>query len=338
MSRADDLAKAIADTRRQANEVEARISRILTMPSGAARRRAMALAESERAEFAKEIARLRKMQKGAAPKPTQPDAPAPRAQSAGREKGEKWRPSSCDVTKLPPQRGGWKELSFSRHDVAAFEARDREAIEQARRRIAQSESQDLFCPVPEIVHELSPGSLAVYAYVTLDGKRTHVGTLAAQADTLDGERVFVTKSADIEEYGVLADCPGIGRKMYERAAEVACASGGRIVGSRLRSVFSEKFWKRQITRKRATCRGSTAEVFGAPLDRLREALEDGRITVPQFVQLTCNVGPRPSANLWPCEYVPLSRGACPTPPAKHVDLSGLKGRGRYRLTTASRRR
>lgn len=223
MSRADDIAKAIADTRRQANEVEARISRILTMPSGAPRRRAMALAESERAEFQKEIARLRRMQKGATPTPSQPDAPAP---LSPRKQGEKWRPSKCDVTKLPLQRGGWKELSFSPHDVAAFEARDREAIEQARRRIAQSGTQDLFCPIPEILHELSPGGLAVYAYVTLDGKRTHVGTLAATADVIDGERVFVTKSADIEEYGVLADCPGIGRKMYERAAEVVCENGG----------------------------------------------------------------------------------------------------------------
>jgi hypothetical protein len=86
------------------------------------------------------------------------------------------------------------------------------------------------------------------------------------------------------------------------------------------------------------CEGHAAEVFEAPLKRLREALEDGRITVPQFVQLSCNVQPKPASGLWPCEYVPLSSSACPTPPAKNIDLSGLRGRGRYRLTTVSRRR
>jgi hypothetical protein len=48
--------------------------------------------------------------------------------------------------------------------------------------------------------------------------------------------------------------------------------------------------------------------------------------------------PKPASGLWPCEYVPLRSGACPTPPAKNIDLSGLRGRGRYRLTTVSRRR
>lgn len=331
-------AAEIATTRRLIAEANARISRLIAMPAGTKKRRLLTVEEGNLRDLTKDLARLegRTVSREAV---KEPDAPAPVTRSAPAG-AEKWRPSKCDVTKLPPRQGGWEELTFSRHDVMAFEARDRDAIEAARRRIARSQSEDLFCPVVEIEHELSPGTLAIYAYANIDGKRTHVGTLAAHADTVDGERVFVTKSADIEEYGVLADCPGVGRRMYERAAEVACGLGGRIVGSRLRSAFSEKFWKRQVTKGRATCRGSTAEVFMHPLHRLREALEDGRITVPQFAQLTCGIPSRPTTERWGCEYVPLNKEICPEPPdpKAKIDLSGLRGRGRYRLTTSRRRR
>jgi len=335
--------REIARLREEISLLTRRESSVIAMPSGPARRRAQAQITDARAYYQKELDKLLQRERvetarmataKAGPTVTQPVGP-------DGEKGEKWRVSSCDVTKLPLQKGGWRELSFSSRDAAVFERRDREAIAEARERIARvkERGETLWCPIPEIIHEITPDMISVYAYVNIDGRRTHIGTLAAPLMEVKGEQVYVTKSSDVHEYGVLADCPGIGRKMYERAAQIACRRGSRIVASRLRSTFSEKLWKRQIESKRATCTGGSADVFIAPLDRLRSDLENGYITVPQFVQLTCNVQPKPPSKTWPCEYVLLNKEVCGEPPGeKPIDLSGLRGRGRYRLTTASRRR
>ena len=335
--------REVARLREEISILTRRESSVIAMPSGPARRRAQAQITDARNYLQKELDQL--LQSGRAERERMAVAKpvltkTPPVGPAG-EKAEEWRPSPCDVTKLPLQKSGWEELSFTPQQAAALVRRDQGAIKAARAKVARVKQQGetLWCPIPEIVHELTPGNLSVYAYVNIDGRRTHVGTLSAPLMRIGGEDVFVTKSSDVHEYGVLADCPGIGRKMYERAAQIACQQGGRIIGSRLRSSFSEKLWKRQITNNKATCSGGTAEVFLAPLDRLRQNLDDGLITVPQFVQLTCNVQQKPTTDTWPCEYVLLNKEVCGEPPgAKPIDLSGLRGRGRYRLTTASRRR
>jgi hypothetical protein len=46
---------------------------------------------------------------------------------------------------------------------------------------------------------------------------------------------------------------GVGTRMYEAAAQVACALGHALVSDDKRSRFSEGFWKKQARKGRATC-------------------------------------------------------------------------------------
>lgn len=87
---------------------------------------------------------------------------------------------------------------------------------------------------------------------------------------------------------------GVGTRMYEAAAQVACASGQVLVSDDKRSRFSEGFWKKQAKKGRATCDASQ------PGTRLNDDLS--------------------YRGNWRCHRYRLK--PCPAP----VALSGLRGK------------
>ena len=334
----------IRRVRRLVDDLNEEISYLLTVPPSSRQRSELARAETRRVAFQRELDALL----GRKPAPTPPPRPA-RATRKGRRDEQPdepeptyWRPPSCDVTRLPTSKGGWTDFEFSPEEAEELEYRDRRAIAAMQKRIADYHAGKQYpCPPAWIHGTFDDGSIHIQAHALVNGKKEYVGGLVARPSRVGGKNVYVSGASNVEHYDVLADCPGIGRRMYERAAEMACEKKSVLVGSRMRSVFSEKFWQRQITKGRATCTPGGSSIHEEPHKRLRQQLLDGRVTVPQFVALTCNVMEEPAGD-WKCGHIPLFESVCPDPPdpKKKIDLSGLRlrGRGRYRLTTTSRRR
>lgn len=228
------------------------------------------------------------------PKREQPPTPPAREQSAtsGRVRRQ------YDRTKLIRAVGGWQAFTWSEREAQHLEQRDAAEIKAA---IAAPPPEP--CE-PNFVEEFRSGLLTVRAY--LPG-RPHdaAGSLTAERDNSSGQTIFKVGGAFIRDYRVLASCVGIGTKMYEAAARAACKHGGVLAGSAMRSAFSQGFWVRQLEKKRATCKGDGAGVYPYPQSELREALKDGRVTVPQYNQLVANLPATPDTHRWPCMYVPL---------------------------------
>lgn len=57
---------------------------------------------------------------------------------------------------------------------------------------------------------------------------------------------------------------GLGTSIYEFAAELACDLGVPLISDEYRSRFSEAFWRKQVSRRRATPIPGSAGVFEAP--------------------------------------------------------------------------
>ena len=334
----------IRRVRRLVDDLNEEISYLLTLSPSARQRSELTRAETRRAAFQRELDKLM----GRKPAPPPPPRPQRVSRKAGKGAApdepevDYWRPPKCDVTRLPTSRGGWSEFEFSPEEAEELEYRDRRAIAAVQKRIADYHAGKQYpCPRAQITGTYDDGGIHVSAHALIGDKMEYVGGLHARKMRVGGRDVFVSGASNVEHYDVLADCPGIGRRMYERAAEIACQRKSVLVGSRMRSAFSEKFWQRQITKGRAKCGPGGSSVHEEPHKRLRQQLLDGRVTVPQFIQLTCNVMDEPAGD-WKCGHVSLVESVCPTPPDPRakIDLSGLRlrGRGRYRLTTTSRRR
>ena len=188
------------------------------------------------------------------------------------------------------------------------------------------------CPITKyVVNDDGPSSFNIQGFVqNKAGEWRPVGRLFAYLKELDdGMEAFVSESADVP-IPTLAACPGLGNGMYLAAANEACRRRSRFAGSGYRSVFSEHFWKKQIEKKRAYCVGGEASMYFSPSEKLRNALLDGDITVPQYNAMRGRLPEYPGRSYWECENVALNDKWCKTP-KKDRTLRGLHTHGRYRI-------
>lgn len=211
--------------------------------------------------------------------------------------------------KLIRDAGGWGEFHWTPAEARRLEERDSAAIATAMSNTPK------VCPVATYrTLFASSAGFQIVAYAN----GVHVGSISANMSMKPGGKTYVVGTAAINDYDVLSRCLGIGTGMYEAAARLACEQGGVLAGSGGRSVFSQKFWARQVHAGRATCEGQTAYVYSPPMEQLREDLQRGLLTVPQYNQIVANVPKKPATDNWPCAYVPPK--ACPAPPS----LRGLR--------------
>jgi hypothetical protein len=190
------------------------------------------------------------------------------------------------------------------------------------------------CPITKyVVNDDGPSSFDVQGFVqNRSGDWRPVGRLYAHLKELDdGTKAFVSESADVP-IPTLAACPGLGNGMYLAAANEACRRRSRLAGSGYRSVFSEHFWKKQIEKERAYCVGGEASMYFSPSEKLRNALLDGDITVPQYNAMRGRLPKYPGESYWECEHVVLNVNFCKTR-KKDRTLRGLHARGRYRIVS-----
>lgn len=131
---------------------------------------------------------------------------------------------------------------------------------------------------------------------------------------------------------------GIGTKLYEGAALVACLQGTRLVSDTFRSVFAEAFWRKQAKKGRAVCIDrSPAGTYHAPVfERERQARLNCRAAQPfasehdirrctrrQLRGLLKRL-PKPKEDSWSCGRWALKPSVCRDEGT--VDLSGLKAK------------
>jgi hypothetical protein len=222
--------------------------------------------------------------------------------------------------------GGWWKLQIKEEDARRLEQRDALAM--------RMHAKGVTAPCPLTRYRVRDGrNSEVGAFTILaevrqqDSNRyKEIGSLRAYPDFDGGPYVVHWSSTP---YSILATCPGLGTKLYEAAAREACKRGSWLAGSPQRSPFSEKFWKRQIQKGRAVCGGGGAEIYDPPVEDLRDELNRGKITVPQYNKLRRNLPRMPESRMWPCRYVPLT--ACQGPARsprlpKDGTLRGVKKR------------
>ena len=211
--------------------------------------------------------------------------------------------------KLIRDAGGWEEFHWTPAEARRLEERDSAAIATAMSNTPK------VCPIATYrTLRANSSGFQILAYAN----GVHVGQLSADMSMKPGGKTYVVSAAAITDYDVLSRCPGIGTGMYEAAARLACEQGGVLAGSGSRSVFSQKFWARQVHAGRATCGGGAASIYWQAMWKLQEDLRYSQLTVPQYNQLVANVPKKPATGNWPCAYVPLK--ACPAPPS----LRGLR--------------
>ena len=222
------------------------------------------------------------------------------------------------------------EIRWDPAEVDRIEERDRQAI--------RDWAAGYRPPCPIATYEVrldGPDRFSIHPHVKdAAGDMRPVGALYASRSGGDRTR-WISGSADVP-IETLAACPGLGNGMYLAAANEACKRRGRLTGSDTRSVFSEHFWKKQIEKGRASCSGGRADYYRTPLRKAIKALEEGKITVPQFNELRKRMpegGPNAEGlSTWACNEVPLNREWCKTPKAKRT----LRGVPRYRLDSGKR--
>jgi hypothetical protein len=103
------------------------------------------------------------------------------------------------------------------------------------------------CPVLKLrSRKYSPSEFVIEA---LHGSRivgdiyVHVGRYAAKS-------LLVVESIDVS--GDVRRC-GVGTKLYEAAAKLACSRGLRLASDTFRTEASDGFWAKQVAKKRAVC-------------------------------------------------------------------------------------
>lgn len=233
-------------------------------------------------------------------------------------------PLPSGVERLINGHGGWKGITFGPSQVTRFETRDRAAMITA----AENKAKGIKPTCPRMRHEYIPpyrpnadSAIRVKAEVQeADGMWVSGGFIEAYPK----HGYYVVSTSEVPLH-LLARCPGLGTKLYETAAKVACQQGTSLAGSPMRSAFSERFWQRQVQKGRANCGAGKADTYDSPMWTLGEALRTGDITVPEFNNLVRGLPAMPRGNKWDCMLVPLKN--CP------VDsLRGLRGaKRRYRI-------
>jgi hypothetical protein len=215
--------------------------------------------------------------------------------------------------------GNWPDFRFSADEQAALEKRDAPAMAAAAARKARGET--LPCPRVKYRSTYEAAKRGINATITVSAEVQDAGGRWAPGGELfaekEGSHFAVNSSTTPLE--LLATCPGLGTGLYEEAMKLACKKSAVLGSSKLRSAFSERFWKRQLKKGRAVCLGSHAEFYNSPHYSLRVRLMDGRINVPQYNALVRGLPAFPDKGAWPCEYVTLK--AC-----GEKSLRGLRSR------------
>lgn len=137
---------------------------------------------------------------------------------------------------------------------------------------------------------------------------------AYKGSTMIGQAILEpspgTRSLKVGEINVVKKRGGVGTRLYEAAVRIGCKAGLAVASDSMRSPFAEAFWRKQVSKGRATCERGPSRVHRVPGD---DALGL----------------PRPGENdagdpAWDCgRYV--VRAPCDVP-----TLQGLRGSGRKR--------
>jgi GNAT superfamily N-acetyltransferase len=92
-----------------------------------------------------------------------------------------------------------------------------------------------------------------YRVTAFDPNNTPRGEIDVEFNLDNG----VPVSAQIKWISVRSDMQrcGVGTKLYERAARLACADGLKLQSDTVRSSNAEAFWEKQVRKKRAVCLG-----------------------------------------------------------------------------------
>ena len=93
-----------------------------------------------------------------------------------------------------------------------------------------------------------PRGEAPYHVLTAYQGRKAVGHMELEPTKAGKSGILRVAFAEVETPG-----QGIGTKMYERAARFACSKGMPLGSDKLRTKYSEGFWKKQASKGRATC-------------------------------------------------------------------------------------
>jgi len=91
-----------------------------------------------------------------------------------------------------------------------------------------------------------------YTLVAFDRAGNSLGTMDLEVKTERGQRFTQVVWAFTRQTGA-----GVGTKLYERAARVACQEGAPLSSDTRRTKYSEQFWRKQAQKGRATCRVPT---------------------------------------------------------------------------------
>jgi len=224
---------------------------------------------------------------------------------------------------------GWKDFLFTPEDQARLEKRDAVAMHASAVRKARGEA--LPCPMRRYTANYTgasrsqPETLDVSAMIRRSESDIWEDVGGIFAERLHPRAPFIIESSSVD-LEMLATCPGLGTGLYEAAAKAACAKGSVIAGSSFRSAFSERFWRRQMTKKRARCGGGEALVYQDPHADLRRKLLGGTITVPQFNDLVRGL---PDAlGVWKCKNIPLTK--CKNESLRGISKKELDGLQRFR--------
>lgn len=99
------------------------------------------------------------------------------------------------------------------------------------------------CPIPRFKVKQHPSGYAAAIEAIVDGE--DAGVIQISKDSEDAWAV-----AWIHAYSQRC---GVGTKLYEQAVKFACKKGARLRSDTLRTLYSDRFWQKQIAKERAFC-------------------------------------------------------------------------------------
>lgn len=99
------------------------------------------------------------------------------------------------------------------------------------------------CPIPKFKVKQHPSGYAAAIEAIVDGE--DAGVIQISKDSADAWTV-----SWIDVYSKRC---GIGTKLYEQAVKFACNKGARLRSDTLRTLYSDRFWQKQIAKGRAFC-------------------------------------------------------------------------------------
>lgn len=229
---------------------------------------------------------------------------------------------------VPPEGVGPRELYYSRIRQAGatvdtpgeapkfdLPARRETIRADEARRAALLQKEGKTCRW--LPHEGGPYkySICLYAdYFTVSAAENgkYVGTASLQKLKKNGRTVYkMSIEVDKPKYQLKETDPeGLGTRLYERSARAACRVGRAyaITSDTIRSVFSEAFWRKQVRKGRATCKGdgNLSHYYSYPLVEAKNYFYDleGRMDGPKWRAFYAGL-PKPENDGWTCDYYEL---------------------------------